>query len=93
MDLETRNINGECISIYDGKIFKSFYLSDYNNNCEEMMIKSIRFLMRKKYDIYKIYFHNFSYFDGIFLVKILSNLTDINLNPTIKDGRIINFTF
>ena len=96
MDLETRNINGElspyCISIFDGKISNSFYLSDYNNS-EEMIEDGIKSLMRKKYYGYKIYLHNFSYFDGIFIIKILSSLTDINLKPIIKDGRIINFPF
>jgi len=96
MDLETRNINGElspyCICIYDGKSSNSFYLSDYSNS-EEMIGVSIKSLMKKKYNYYKIYLHNFSYFDGIFIIKILASLTDINLNPIIKDGRIINFPF
>jgi len=50
MDIETRNINGElspyCISIFDGKISNSFYLSEYNNS-EEMIKDSIKSIMRK----------------------------------------------
>jgi ribosomal protein S19 len=41
MDLETRIINGKmtayCVSIFDGKDFKSFYLSDFN--CSKTMIR------------------------------------------------------
>ena len=96
MDLETRNIDGElspyCISIFDGKSSKSFYLSDYSNK-EEMIEVAIKSLMRKKYNGYKIYLHNFSYFDSIFLMTILSSLTNLVLKPKIRDGRIINFPF
>ena len=78
MDLETKESNSVlypiCIGIYDGKNKVSFFLNDYNN-CEEMLEDSIKYLMRRKYDNYKIYFHNFSYFDGIFLLRILTNLT------------------
>nr|YP_010130189.1 hypothetical protein KQ422_mgp109 [Clavaria fumosa]QPZ51091.1 hypothetical protein [Clavaria fumosa] len=96
MDLETRQIKGElipyCVSIYNGKSSNSFYLSDYKNS-EEMVKDGIKWLMRKKYNKYKIYLHNFSYFDGIFIIKILASLTTITLNPIIKNGRIINFPF
>ena len=49
--------------------------------------------MRRKFDGYKIYFHNFSNFDGIFFMKELTNLTN-NLNPIIDDdGNFINLQF
>ena len=93
MDLETRIINnGElepyCVGIYDGVNLASFYLSDYKNS-DEMLETSIIYLMKRKYDQYKIYLHNFSYFDGIFLLKILSNLSN-NIRPIIRDGRLID---
>jgi hypothetical protein len=66
MDLETRTIDGIMIpyalSIYDGKQKISFYLSDYLTS-DEMLIASITSLLRKKYDGYKIYIHNFSHFE------------------------------
>lgn len=69
MDLETRNIDGVmetyCVSIYDGKKATSFYLTDYNNSYE-MLSTAIKFIMIAKYHNYKIYLHNFSYFDSIF---------------------------
>jgi hypothetical protein len=61
MDLETRTINGKmspyCIYSYDGKEYRSYYLSDYKNK-ESMLKASIEDLMQAKYDNYKIYFHN-----------------------------------
>jgi hypothetical protein len=93
MDLETRIIdNGVlepyCIGIYDGATKISFYLSDYKD-ADEMLEHSISYLMKRKYDKYKVYLHNFSYFDGVFLLRILSNLSN-NIRPIIRDGRLID---
>nr|YP_010384621.1 hypothetical protein NDC34_mgp03 [Russula rosea]UHA57020.1 hypothetical protein [Russula rosea] len=56
------------------------------------MIKTaIKDLMIKKYDNYKIYIHNLSRFDGIFLLKILANLGQIK--PLIHHGDIISIGF
>lgn len=96
MDLETRTLDGimtpYSISIYDGKKATFFYLSDFNN-ANEMMISAINSLMIPKYHNYKIYIHNFSFFDGIFLLKILSDLTDLTIKPIIREGRIIDLKF
>jgi len=95
MELETRNINGilelYTVGIYDGETSISFYLNDYKNT-DEMLEESIKYLMKRKYDNYKIYLHNFSYFNGIFLLKILSNLSN-NIRPIIRDGRLIDIRF
>jgi len=95
MDLETRIIDeimsAYCVSIYDGKIIKSFYLDDFSND-KEMLSNAIKFLMKRKYDGYKVYLHNFSKFDAIFLLSIMSSLTD-RLSPLIRDGRIIDLKF
>jgi hypothetical protein len=92
MDLETRVINGVmssyCVSIYNGKIFKSFYLSDYLNE-KEMLRDSIKFLMKRKYDNHKIYLHNFSKFDSTFLLSVITDLSD-SVHPVIRDGKILN---
>lgn len=96
MDIETRDINGYktpyCISFFDGKIANSFYLSDFNNP-EEMLEEAIKSIMSRKYDKYKVYLHNFSNFDGVFLLKTLSNLSEKVLRPIIRDDKIINFPF
>nr|YP_025890.1 DNA-directed DNA polymerase [Moniliophthora perniciosa]AAQ74286.1 DNA-directed DNA polymerase [Moniliophthora perniciosa] len=95
MDLETRVINevmtSFCVSLYDGKNFKSFYLSDFDNE-KEMLRESIKFIMKRKYDNYKVYLHNFSKFDAIFLLNILTDLSN-SVHPIIRDGRFINLRF
>jgi hypothetical protein len=95
VDLETRSISGirkpYCVSIFDGKEIISFYLSDYKDE-DEMLTAAVKFLMRYKYNGYKVYLHNFSNFDSIFLMRILSNLSN-KMNPVIRKGRIINLRF
>ena len=81
-----------CICIYDGKldnIFK-FYLDEFNSS-EEMLITAIKSISIRKYNGYNVYAHNFSNFDGIFLLKILNKIGIIN--PIIKDGKIISVNF
>ena len=96
MDLETRTINGKmspyCIYSYDGKEYRSYYLSDYKNK-ESMLKASIEDLMQAKYDNYKIYFHNWSYFDGIFLFDTLTSLSDNQLKPKMRHGKLIDINF
>lgn len=65
----------------------SFYLSDYKNP-EEMMEKAITFLMQSKYHKYKIYVHNFSHFDGIFLLSKITSLSNKVL-PIFRNGKIL----
>jgi hypothetical protein len=96
MDLETKQVNNilipRCISICDGKNEYSFEIMEYNNDCDEMLKAAILFLMKRKYSGYKVYLHNFSYFDGVFLLRILSVLTN-EIKPIIKDGRLISVPF
>lgn len=75
-DLETRLINNEMkpylICFFDGTCSYSFYLSDYKNEAE-MFKAFFDSLLVKKYNGYKIYAHNFGKFDGVFLLKALTN--------------------
>jgi len=94
MDLETKSINGTlipyCVSIFDGKKAYSFYITNYSSS-EEMLKESVLAVLKRKYNENRVYLHNFSYFDGIFLMKIISSLVDTNkIKPVIRDGRIIN---
>lgn len=94
MDLETKIIIGHlepyCVSIFDGKISYSFYIT-YFNSSEHMLESSIKFILKRKYNKHKIYLHNFSYFDGVFLMKIIRNIVSSNrIKPVIRDGCIIN---
>jgi hypothetical protein len=93
MDLETRldkqnNFIPYCISMYDGTKYKSYYLSDYKDSTEMLTI-AINFLKQRKYNGYRVYFHNFSYFDGIFLLNIIIN-NYVNVKPIIKDHQLID---
>lgn len=92
-DLDTRTIDGVmipyCVSVYDGMITKSFYLSDFLS-VDLMLIEAVLFFNRRKYNGYRIYIHNFIYFDGIFLMSILASLSS-HITPIIRGGRIIDF--
>lgn len=76
MDLETYaqkdgNLVPYCVCVYEGNVFKSFYLSDYAKY-QVMLVEAIR-LMLDEYDGSKpkVYLHNLSNLDGIFLLKHL----------------------
>jgi len=93
MDLETREINGQldpvCVSIYDGKIKKTLWIEDFSSSYT-MLVAAFNYLLVRKYYGHKLYLHNFSYFDGVFLLKVLAEMTNINLtNVLIRDGRIL----
>jgi hypothetical protein len=93
LDLETRTLDNimipYCISYFDGVKATSLYLSDYKDS-DDMLATCITSLLQRKYNGYKIYVHNLSNFDGIFLLRILSNIDNFILIPVMKDGKIIN---
>lgn len=76
------------ICFFDGKKVKSFYLTDYKDS-NEMLTFAISSLLKRKHTGYKVYVHNLSNFDGIFILKVLSSLEDISIKPIIKDGKFI----
>src|ERR1700712_2702630 len=93
LDIETQTINNVmtpyALSFYDGKKLYSFYLTDYKDS-NELLTFAISSLLKRKYNGYKIYVHNLSNFDGIFLLKILSVIDNIKIFPIIKDNKMIN---
>lgn len=95
MDLETRAIQGKMevyhISIFDGNKINTFYLSDYKNS-EDLLKNSLLSIMTRKYNGYKVYLHNFSNFDSVFLLKVISSLSN-NINIIMKDSKIINLQY
>ena len=76
------------ISYYDGKVSRSFYLADYNNNVDLMLNRCIKSLLIPDYDGYKIYVHNLANFDSVFLMKALVKLGQVQ--PIINKGRLIS---
>jgi hypothetical protein len=91
LDIETRTLDGilspYCISFFDGTKATSFYLSNYKSS-DLMLIAAIKSLMKRKYNGWKVYVHNGSSFDYIFLLRIITQLGKVN--PLIKDGKFIN---
>jgi len=90
---------------YDGKIKKHYFITspaevgDFitlnNGNVESsvlaMVLDAMKDICTRKYKGYKIYLHNFSKFDGYFLIKCLNQLGVCK--PIIHKGRIISCKF
>lgn len=95
MDLETRKINGKlypvCLCIYDGKDKKFFTIDNYKNS-GDLLEAGLKSIMKRKYFGWRVYLHNFSYFDGIFLLRKLAELGKIK-NPIINDNKLIQVPF
>jgi len=95
MDLETRIINqvmsSYCVSIYDGNTKISFYLRDFPSE-KEMLRASIKYLMKRKYNNYRVFIHNFSNFDAVFLLTVLTDM-GTKVQPLLRDGRYIDLRF
>jgi hypothetical protein len=93
LDIETRSINNIitpiCISIYNGRKSISFDISDYEIY-EIMILFAIRSLLKSTNNKAKIYVHNLSNFDGVFLLRIISDIENTKLTPVRKDGKRIN---
>lgn len=93
LDLETRVIKDLmiplCMSIFDGK---NAYSTTFNQDSwQNDMIAGLKVIMKRKYDTYKIYVHNFSYFDGIFMIDVLSMLGEVK--PFMRDNQILKLVF
>lgn len=90
IDIETKVTNGKmeaiCISIFDGKIKKSFFIDDFLTS-EEMIIRAIKYLNKPKYNGFKVYAHNFSSFDAIFILSRLVKNAKLEIKN--RDGVLI----
>jgi len=93
LDIETRLINNTilpyALCYFDGNKSFNFYLSDYNNE-QDMLKTAVLSLFQKKYHNYIIYVHNLSFFDGIFLIKVFTQIENLNIRPLMKDGKMFN---
>jgi len=76
---------------YDGKRdIKHSYLIE-NGNIKNTISNIMRDICIRKYKNYKIYMHNFSKFDALFLIKYLVEIG--KTKPIIHKGKIISFKF
>jgi len=80
------------IKWFDGEIENSYFIKDFESS-ELMIIQAVKDLMVRKYDNYQVYIHNLANFDGIFLLKILTELGDIKPIIHHKDLISIGFKF
>lgn len=87
-ELYEKNHKVVAASVYDGVNIKSFYLLDYNSS-EELLIDLLTYLKQNKYSGYKVYAHNLSFFDGIFLLKLMPQVFD-KVEPIFRDKRFIS---
>src|SRR6266850_686529 len=76
-----------CISIYDGKIAYSYFISDFKDS-QDLILTALKSILTRKYNGYNVYMHNMAKFDIIFLLKHLVKLGDVT--PIIHNGRIIS---
>jgi hypothetical protein len=103
LDIETQVINGIIkpilICVFDGKNFKNFFITDYsstdnNDDIGNMVNSVLNYLIQPLYNNYKIYIHNLSNFDGIFLLKYIVKFVYKNkivvVKPIMKDRKMIN---
>ena len=104
--LKTIKVNKKmayCICFYDGNKEYKFYLDNYVSHsvrskrsvtsCDLMLEDALSYLFKAKYNKYKVYFHNLSYFDSVYILRILAKIAKSNnykLNLQLKDGKIIN---
>lgn len=95
LDIETRTIDGKmvpiCMSFYDGIINESFLFKDHLNWQTDMENALKKSIMKRAYKDTIIYVHNFSYFDAIFMIDILSKLGTVNC--LIRDNKFIQLKF
>jgi hypothetical protein len=97
MDLETfaiqqsdkiQKLNPYLFCWYNGST-EGVHFTDNYKSFEDLVFNVINELTIYKYKNYKIYFHNFSRFDSIFLLKLLVNINNCTVDPIIHDGKII----
>jgi len=98
LDLETRKLKNndlEVISaaIWDGEKDYTFYFMDYSSP-DNLLEAVIQCLVDPKYNGWKVYVHNLSEFDGIFLFKHILNLMSRGYEVKIikREDKFINIS-
>lgn len=95
MDLETKIADNDkmipfCLCYYDGFETSSFYIENLSEeDSEDLIITALNSLLIKKYSNQIIYLHNFSYFDSIFLMRVMVKISD-DISLVVRNGKIIN---
>lgn len=102
MDLETRTLNNimEVISaaLFDGINYTTFYLADYQDPISkqyyphQLLSDAVKSLLLPKYNGYKVYLHNLSLFDAIFLFTHILDLAKLGYQVSFikREDKFIN---
>jgi DNA polymerase family B len=105
LDFETRDISTShtnedakivggkvpvAISLDDGRKRYSSVFENINTWQDELCTFLKENLLKRKYDYYKVYIHNASYFDYIFMIDTLTKLGDVKILP--RDNKILKIT-
>lgn len=73
LKLEDGSLMPYAIGYYTGETIKKYFLTDFNQDAQEMIYTMFKSILISKYHTYTIYFHNFGKFDAFFIVNTLRN--------------------
>lgn len=76
------------ISFHDGNYTWSFNILSYDN-WREITSEAIKSILIPKYNGWLVYLHNFSRFDGVFILNILVTISD-KVEPLIRETDLLN---
>jgi len=92
-DIETFEQDGKLvpflIEFFDGEKSWKYDLINFNSS-DEMMAVGIKSIMKRTYNGYSVYAHNFSKFDGIFILRVLAELGEVT--PIVNGGQFVKTT-
>jgi DNA polymerase type B, organellar and viral len=92
-DIETYVKDGKFIPFacgwYDGDFIRTYYLTDYKSSYEMLLLALTEMLDFNPNA--KVYIHNFSNFDYMFIIKVL--FENFNVKPYFKDNKVINLIY
>jgi DNA polymerase type B, organellar and viral len=90
LDIETLTVDSVltpiCIALASKSEQWSYYLTDHNNNQDQMFLYAINSLVKTSNNRAIVYVHNLIRFDGVFLIKWLFKITDFTIKPIMKNG-------
>lgn len=94
IDLETRKdrygkLRVYLMCVYDGETAKSYFVKDYQDSIDDMITHAMSDLIKSKYNNRIVYLHNFSNFDGIFLLKYFHRIKNSEINVLDHQGKLI----
>lgn len=95
MDLETCVVKGKmevvCLSICDTNgAVKTFGIWDFSCS-QDLIQRAFTYVLTPSNNKTSIYFHNFSGFDSIFLLKTLVNMENVKGSPIFREGKLISY--